>query len=211
MLEEIAVAVAMASVVGCVLQLPYRCRPCCGGACALRAGDGAEQVRTVLRNFWPAVSARGVVQVSAYVDTIIASLLGAGALATLTYAQAISMLPVSLFGMSIAASELPAMSGRLGSEAEMAAALRERLASGGRRIAFFVIPSAVAFVALGGVLAERAVRGRGILRATMRSGSGPRSRARAWACWPARWADSIPRRPVALRDTARRCATRRSA
>jgi putative peptidoglycan lipid II flippase len=161
MLEEIAVAVAMASVVGCVLQLAVqvpavlRLEP----NLRLRAGEAAEQVRTVLRNFWPAVSARGVVQVSAWVDTMIASLLGAGALATLAYAQTISLLPVSLFGMSIAASELPAMSEATGDEATVAAALRERLASGGRRMAFFVIPSAVAFVALGGVLASALFEG----------------------------------------------------
>lgn len=161
MLEEIAVAVAMASVVGCVLQLAVqvpavlRLEP----QLRLRAGEAAEQVRTVLRNFWPAVSARGVVQVSAWVDTMIASLLGAGALATLAYAQTISLLPVSLFGMSIAASELPAMSEATGDEAAVAGALRERLASGARRMAFFVIPSAVAFVALGGVLASALFEG----------------------------------------------------
>lgn len=119
----------------------------------LSAGPARPEVQTVLRNFGPAVATRGVVQVSAYVDTMIASLLGAGALATLSYAQVISLLPVSLFGMSIAAAELPEMSAALGEDSEIAAALRERLASGLQRIAFFVIPSAVAFVALGGALA----------------------------------------------------------
>ena len=63
------------------------------------------------------------------------------------------MLPVSLFGMSVSAAELPAMSSALGGEAEVAAYLRQRLDSGLRQIAFFIVPSAMAFLALGDVVA----------------------------------------------------------
>jgi putative peptidoglycan lipid II flippase len=55
--------------------------------------------------------------------------------------------------MSVAASELPAMSSQTGSDAEVAAALRARLGAGLRRIAFFVVPSAVAFLLFGGLIA----------------------------------------------------------
>jgi putative peptidoglycan lipid II flippase len=99
------------------------------------------------------------VQLSGYADTLIASLLGAGALATLSYAQAISMLPVSLFGMSIAASELPAMSGATGTREEVGEALRTRLSSGRARIAFFVIPSVVALVLFGRMMASALYEG----------------------------------------------------
>jgi putative peptidoglycan lipid II flippase len=99
------------------------------------------------------VVGRGVVQVSGFVDTAIASLVGVGSVATLNYAQAISMLPVSLFGMSISAAELPAMSGEVGTADEVAAALRARLDRGLGRIAYFVIPSAAAFLLLGGDIA----------------------------------------------------------
>jgi putative peptidoglycan lipid II flippase len=61
-------------------------------------------------------------------------------------------LPVSLFGMSISAAELPAMSATLGAESEVAAGLRQRLNIGLRRIAFLVVPSAMAFFALGDVI-----------------------------------------------------------
>jgi putative peptidoglycan lipid II flippase len=61
-------------------------------------------------------------------------------------------LPVSLFGMSVAAAELPAMSS-VTADAQGADLLRVRLDSGLRRIAYFVIPSAVAFLALGDVVA----------------------------------------------------------
>jgi putative peptidoglycan lipid II flippase len=54
--------------------------------------------------------------------------------------------------MSVSAAELPAMSSALGSTEEIAAALRQRLASGLQHIAFFVVPSAAAFVFLGNVV-----------------------------------------------------------
>jgi putative peptidoglycan lipid II flippase len=60
---------------------------------------------------------------------------------------------VSLFGMSVSAAELPAMSSATGPEDARAAHLRGRLDGGLRQIAFFVVPSAVAFLALGDVVA----------------------------------------------------------
>ncbi len=160
-MAQLAITVAWASVVGSflqlVIQLPTVWRV--DQSLTLTAGDAAPHVKTVVRNFGPAMATRGVVQISAYVDTVIASLLGAGALATLSYAQAISMLPVSVFGMSIAAAELPSMSGATGDDAAVHGALRGRLESGLQRIAYFVIPSVVAFVALGGVLASALYEG----------------------------------------------------
>lgn len=117
---------------------------------ALRTAD--PDVAMVLRTFAPAFLSRGVVQVSAFVDSIIASLLPAGALAALGNAQLLYMLPVSLFGMSVAAAELPELSAAtVGGEPSRA--LRERLERGAEQVAFFVVPSAVALAALGGVIA----------------------------------------------------------
>jgi putative peptidoglycan lipid II flippase len=96
---------------------------------------------------------RGVVQISAYIDGWLSSMLGTGAASGVFNAQIIYMLPVSLFGASIAAAELPAMSSALGTPAETAAYLRRRLDGGLRRIAFLIVPSAMAFLALGGVIA----------------------------------------------------------
>jgi len=112
----------------------------------------AENVKTVVHNFTPVFIGRGVVQISAYVDALLASLLPTGAVAALAYAQTLYTLPVSLFGMSVSAAELPQMSGALGSEQEIANVLRSRLDSGLRQIAFFVLPSAVAFLVLGDVI-----------------------------------------------------------
>jgi putative peptidoglycan lipid II flippase len=112
----------------------------------------SAHVRTIVRNFAPVFLSRGVVQVSGYIDTLLASLLPTGAVTALANAQTLYLLPVSLFGMSVSAAELPAMSG-IGSDAAGLAALRTRLAAGLRQIAFFVVPSAMAFLALGDVIA----------------------------------------------------------
>ena len=112
----------------------------------------AENIRTVIRNFFPVFVSRGVVQISAYVDSVLASLVGTGAVAALSYAQTLYTLPVSLFGMAVSAAELPVMSGQLGTEEEVARALRTRLDAGLRQIAYFVVPSVVAFLALGDIV-----------------------------------------------------------
>jgi len=91
---------------------------------------------------------RGVMQVSAYIDQALATLLGQGAMTAMTNAQSIYMLPVSLFGMSVSAAELPAMSGVAGASD----VLRQRLNRGLRQIAFFIVPSAMAFFAFGDVI-----------------------------------------------------------
>ena len=154
-LPRLAEILAWGSVVGSALQLLVQVPVVLRVAPDLRfALDAAsEEVRTVVRNFVPVFVSRGVVQVSAYIDQFLASWLPTGAVAGITNAQLIYMLPVSLFGMSVSAAELPAMSGTLGLDAEAYDALRMRLTTGLRQIAFFVVPSAMAFLALGDVIA----------------------------------------------------------
>jgi putative peptidoglycan lipid II flippase len=147
--------VAWGSVVGSALQfgvqwptvmkLMQRIRPVLDVA--------SEKVRTVIRNFFPVFMSRGVVQISAFVDAVLASFLPVGSVVALTYAQSLYTLPVSLFGMSVSAAELPAMSRAIGSKEEVAKVLRGRLDEGLRRIAFFIVPSSMAFLALGDVIA----------------------------------------------------------
>jgi putative peptidoglycan lipid II flippase len=112
-----------------------------------------EPVRRVVRNFLPVFTSRGVVQLSAYLDSMIASLLPEGSFAALTYAQTLYVLPVSLFGMSISTTELTEMSHVVGATADAANELRSRLESRLRQIAFLVVPSAAAFLAFGDVIA----------------------------------------------------------
>jgi putative peptidoglycan lipid II flippase len=134
-----------------LVQLPLVLRLARGPRPSLRTTSA--NVRDVVRNFAPAFVGRGAVQISAYVDMSIVSLLGVGATAALGYAQQLYLLPVALFGMSVSAAELPSMSGDVGHADAVAAKLRDRLGAGLRRIAFFVVPSAAAFLALGDVAA----------------------------------------------------------
>jgi putative peptidoglycan lipid II flippase len=154
-LYRLAAIVAAAASIGSALQIAMQLPTVLLLARGLRLSldTASAQVREVFRSFGPVVVSRGVVQVSAYVDQMIASFLGEGAVAGLTYAQTLYTLPVSLFGMAVSASELPEMSRATGDPAEVAAYLRGRLGSGLRRIAFLVVPSAMAFLALGDVVA----------------------------------------------------------
>jgi putative peptidoglycan lipid II flippase len=156
---DLAIAAAWGALAGSALQLFVQLPVVVGllgraGATSDRRGMlRSVHVRTVVRNFGPVFVGRGVVQISAYVDTLIASFLPAGAVAALMNAQTLAVLPVSLFGMSVSAAELPAMSSALGGDSEVAAYLRRRLDVGLRRIAFLVVPSVVAFLAIGDVVA----------------------------------------------------------
>ena len=154
-LPRLAVILAWGSVVGSASMIAVQLPPVFRVAPDVRFGldSTSQEVRTVVRNFMPVFISRGAVQVSAYVDTLLASLLPTGAVAGLLNAQLLYLLPVSLFGMSVSAAELPAMSGVAHVDSGAADALRTRLDGGLRRIAFFVIPSAVAFLALGDIVA----------------------------------------------------------
>jgi putative peptidoglycan lipid II flippase len=154
-LFPLAEVVAWASVVGSALQfgvqlptvlkLIHRFRPAIDIANA--------HVKQVVHNFFPVFMSRGVVQISAFVDAEFASFLGQGAVVALNYAQSLYTLPVSLFGMSVSAAELPTMAKALGATEVVAENLRHRLDAGLKRIAFFIVPSSMAFVALGDVIA----------------------------------------------------------
>jgi putative peptidoglycan lipid II flippase len=153
---SIAVAAAWGAVIGSglqlLVQLPGVLRLLGGFEPAF--GAVRVEVRRVFSGLAPVLVGRGGVQISSWIDAIIASLLPTGAAAVLiNYAQPLYLLPVSLFGMSVSAAELPAMSRVTGDERTIHAALGKRLHDGLRQITFFVVPSAVAFIALGGELA----------------------------------------------------------
>jgi putative peptidoglycan lipid II flippase len=153
--NRLALLTAWGSVVGSALQVGVQVPQAMRLAGRLRVDfrRTVDALRAVLNNFLPIVTGRGVVQISAYIDNLLASLLPTGAVAALNYAQILYLLPVSLFGMSVAAAELPGMSRASGTPEEVARILRGRLNVGLRQIAFFVIPSAAAFVFLGDVIA----------------------------------------------------------
>ena len=149
---ELARAVALGALFGALLQflfqLPAVLRVLPG--LRLRLGKDVPGLRDVLSASSGVIMGRGIVQLSAYLDLAIASLLAAGAVAALGYAQVLYLLPISLFGMSVAAASLPDL-------ATIAVGERGRLSAdverGMRRIATFVLPTAAIYLVLG----ERAV------------------------------------------------------
>ena len=112
-----------------------------------------ESVRTILRNFGPVVLTRGVVQMSAYLDNMIASLLPIGSVSALSYAQTISLLPVSLFGMSVSAAQLPELSRETAQGEQNYPMLLDRITKSSSQMSFYVIPSATAMFVFGRLMA----------------------------------------------------------
>ena len=147
---RIAIWAAWGAVAGGALQLlvqlPQVLR-LLGKGVRLSLGRGDPNVKEVVRNFLPVVAGRGVVQLSAYVDMLIASFMPSGTVAAFGYAQTIYLLPVSLFGMSVSAAALPSMS----AEAEARDKLHAQTEAGLRAIAFPVVPTIAAFLLLGGL------------------------------------------------------------
>ncbi|MDH5519687.1 MAG: murein biosynthesis integral membrane protein MurJ [Acidimicrobiia bacterium] len=108
-----AVLLAWAVVIGGLLQVAIQIPRVRGFVPSLRPSlrrDGL--VNDVIRRFLPAVGARGVVQVSSFVDTFFLTLLVGGAASFYLYALPLYVTPISLFGFSVAAAELAEMSRR---------------------------------------------------------------------------------------------------
>ena len=159
-LDDAARLVAWGAMVGSALQFLVQLPAVLTLVRGIRFAPALDDphVRTVARNFGPALMSRGVLQVSSFVDLQFATMLSEPAVAALGLAQSITLLPVTLFGTAITAAALPAMSSVAGDSDERSAALRLRLAANQQRIAFFIVPSAAAFLAIGDALAAALYR-----------------------------------------------------
>lgn len=146
--QNIAYAAAIGTVVGAffqlVSQLPRLRRV--AKQVVFRLSFKVEGVREVFTRLGTAVLGRGSVQIASYVELAIASLLAAGTLAALGYAQVLYLLPIGLFGMSVAAAELPELATRHAGVIETAQSKVDRAFG---RVAFFVTPCAVALIIAG--------------------------------------------------------------
>lgn len=145
---DLARAVALGALVGAVLQflsqLPAVLRSV--PTLRMRLGRSVPGLREVVRASGGVIAGRGIVQLSAYLDLVVASLLAAGAVAALGYAQVLYLLPVSLFGMSVAAAALPDVALVRPHERVRLTAEVER---GMARVATFVVPTIAIYLVLG--------------------------------------------------------------
>jgi putative peptidoglycan lipid II flippase len=162
--EALAVVLAWGAVAGGALQLGVQLPLALRLLGEFRPSLGArvEGVAEAFRNFVPMLSARGVVNLSGLLDLALASYLAVGAIAMLRYAQTLYLLPISLFGLSVAAAELPELS-RM--RVQGMDALARDVGRGIERVAYFLIPSAFAYLFLGDAIAA-AIYGSGAFGAT---------------------------------------------
>ncbi|MBC8085764.1 MAG: murein biosynthesis integral membrane protein MurJ [Phycisphaerae bacterium] len=158
-MQQLAVWLAWATLAGSLLQVaaqmpqvlklyrPFR----------ISLDRTAAGVPETLRNVVPVVFALGVVQISGLIDLQIAGLLPDGSFSSLSNANNVVLLPVALFGISVAAASLPEFSRE--DPTTGAGALLERLRGGWQRILFYIIPSAAACIVYGDLIVGLLFRG----------------------------------------------------
>jgi len=139
----VALALSIGGALQLLVQLPTVLQLARG--VRLRTDGDNSHVRAIRQRFGPAVLGRGAVQLSAYLDLILASFLAAGGISALFRAQILYTLPVSLFAMSVAAAELPELS-RLNADPT---AVHGRADAALRRIAFWMLGSSLLLIAAG--------------------------------------------------------------
>lgn len=166
---QLATWLAWATLVGALLQVAAQLPEVLRLAGPLRPtlDRTVTGVQQTLRNIVPVVAALGAVQVSSFIDLQIASYLPAGATTNIGNANVIALLPVSLFGVSVAAASLPEFSRDSGTQA--LDVLRERLRAGWQRILFYIVPSALAFIVLGDYIVGMLYRGGAFTAADQRN------------------------------------------
>jgi len=147
--SELLYAAAWGALVGGALQLAIQLPAVLRllGGLQLSFRTRARGVRDALRAFGPVVAGRGALQLSGYLDYVLASLAAAGAASAFRYAYALFLLPVGLFATSVAVTELPEVS-RLQTDEARA----RRVEWAWRQISFFSLPAVVGFLAFGSLV-----------------------------------------------------------
>src|SRR3990172_9797105 len=141
-------SLAVCVVAGALLHLMVQVPGLWQGRMAYRwlLGFSHQGVREVGRLMAPRVLGLAAVQVNFLITTILASALPSGSLAALSYAWAVMMMPLGVFGMSISTAVFPTM-------AEQAAVesydnLGRTLTSSLRLVLFFTIPASAGLILL---------------------------------------------------------------
>ena len=114
--EQAGLALSLAIAVGGVAQFLVLVQACRAAGIELRLPRPrlSPDVRHMLRLMLPAAVGAGAAQINLLVGTMLASLLGTGAISHLYYAERITWLPIGIIGVAIATALLPRMSRLLG-------------------------------------------------------------------------------------------------
>ena len=150
-IESLVLAVCWGGLLGGLLQFAVQLPPVLRVTVGLRPSLNlrAPGVRNTLTNLGPAIAGRGVSQLGAYVDLLLASFLVEGALGALTLGQRLYLLPIGLFGVSVAAAELPELARLRGDVEERSRAAASRTRRSLAAMSFLVAPTLVGYLALG--------------------------------------------------------------
>ncbi|MDY7095608.1 MAG: murein biosynthesis integral membrane protein MurJ [Acidobacteriota bacterium] len=127
-----------------LVQLPLALRLLTG--LRISVSTRVAGVRESLRAFGPVLAGRGVVQLSLYLDHFLASFLAVGAISAIRWGSFLYALPVSLFGISVAAAELPELARVADGPADR---LLQRTRRSLRQMSFLVLPTAVGYLIFG--------------------------------------------------------------
>ncbi len=164
------ILVNMMMIVGALILSPYLEQPILGLAIGVLMGGALQflvQFPTTLKKgltlssrfdwkeagiikvgklLGPAVLSFGVYEINLLVDTLLASLLAAGSVSYLYYANRLVQLPLGVFGVALGVAILPMLTGQAArKEIEE---LRETLAFGIRLILFITVPATVGLIIL---------------------------------------------------------------
>lgn len=140
----LAWGVVAGSVLQLAVQLPATRATL--GTLVPAGGWGDPAVRKVVALFGPMLVGTGVAQLSTLIDVQIASFISDQSVATLAYAQRLYLLPLSLFGVAIAQVALPTLSHDAARPGDR---ILTELGTAWRRMAFLLLPSALALAAFG--------------------------------------------------------------
>lgn len=103
-------------------------------------------LRDVLTLMGPGLIGLAAVQINLFVNTVLATGQGTGAVSWLNYAFRLMYMPIGLFGVSVATAALPSLS-RLGAEQDLAG-MRRTLSSGLRMMLMLNVPATMGLMTL---------------------------------------------------------------
>lgn len=141
---------AIAVTVSGVLQLLWLLWACRHAGVALRLGRPrlSPDVKRLLGLIWPAAAGAGAVQINLVISTALAaSLLSAGSVSYIYFADRLNQLPLGLIGIGLGTVLLPTVSAQLGRGEEAAA--METQNRGLELALFFTLPATIALIVCG--------------------------------------------------------------
>lgn len=147
--KALAIGVLVGGAVQLALNIPFMYIR--GISIDLKAGFRHPAVRRIGKLLVPRAVGSAVYQINIFVDTILASLssiVGAGGVAALYYANRLIQFPLAIFGLALAQAALPKMSEEYA--ANDMPRMKDTLSFSLRMIFFIMTPASIALAVLGG-------------------------------------------------------------